>query len=75
MIEFRFGVEGFFFCDVFLAHIFVDDYYVQLLERKWTPKKWNGPKQFEDESGQLMMLPADLALVEDPAFKQWVEVC
>jgi len=53
---------------------FSNDFYVQLLERKWTPKKWNGPKQYEDESGTLMMLPADLALIEDPAFKKWVEV-
>jgi len=37
-------------------------------------KKWNGPKQFEDESGTLMMLPGDMALIEDPAFKKWVEV-
>lgn len=53
---------------------FSNDFYIQLLERKWTPKKWNGPKQYEDESGALMMLPGDLALVEDPAFKKWVEV-
>jgi len=54
--------------------VFSNDFYVQLLEQKWTPKKWNGPKQFEDETGALMMLPADLALIEDPAFKKWVEV-
>jgi len=53
---------------------FSNDFYVQLLERKWTPKKWSGPKQFEDESGTLMMTPADMALIEDPAFKKWVEV-
>ena len=23
-------------------------------------KKWNGPLQYEDESGELMMLPTDL---------------
>jgi len=54
--------------------VFGNDFFVQLLERKWTEKKWNGPKQFEDESGSLMMLPADLALLQDPAFKKWVEV-
>ena len=32
-----------------------------------------GPDQFEDASGQLMMLPSDLALVADPAFRKWVE--
>jgi len=51
-----------------------NDFYVQLLERKWTVKKWNGPKQYEDESGKLMMLPGDMALLEDPHFKKWVEV-
>lgn len=27
--------------------------------------RWTGPEQFEDPSGQLMMLPSDLALVWD----------
>jgi hypothetical protein len=26
-------------------------------------KRWNGPLQYEDKSGQLMMLPADMALL------------
>jgi len=54
--------------------MFTNDFYTQLLERKWTVKKWNGPKQFEDETKTLMMLPGDLALVEDPAFKKWVQI-
>lgn len=29
------------------------------------PCRWDGPEQFEDPSGQLMMLPADMALVWD----------
>ncbi len=34
------------------------------------PKKWNGPLQYEDKkSGQLMMLPSDLALLSDRTFK------
>jgi len=43
-----------------------------MLEEKWTVKttheghKWNGPKQYEDKSKKLMMLPSDLALVADP---------
>jgi len=37
-------------------------------------KKWNGPPQFEDEeSGKLMMLPSDIALINDPKFKKYVE--
>jgi len=53
---------------------FSNDFYIQLLERKWTKKKWSGPEQFEDESGKLMMLPADVALLSDPEFRKWVEL-
>jgi len=49
-------------------------FFKELLETKWTVKKWNGPLQYEDPSGELMMLPADLALTADPAFKKWVEI-
>ena len=44
------------------------------MENKWTPKKWNGPLQYEDSTGELMMLPADLALIKDPEFKKYVEL-
>lgn len=44
------------------------------MEEKWTEKKWKGPKQFEDKTGKLMMLPTDLALIEDPKFKKYVEM-
>jgi len=53
--------------------VFSNDFYVQLLKRKWTERKWSGPKQYEDESKNLMMAPADLALIQDPEFKKWVE--
>jgi cytochrome c peroxidase len=52
---------------------FSNDFFVQLLEQEWKEKKWNGPRQYEDKSGQLMMLPTDLALLADPVFRQWVE--
>jgi len=52
---------------------FSNDFFVQLLNNTWTKKKWNGPEQFEDPTGKLMMLPADLALLQDPAFKKIVE--
>jgi len=48
-------------------------FFKELLENKWTTKKWAGPKQFEDPTGALMMLPADMALVEDPKFRKHVE--
>jgi len=37
-------------------------------------KKWGGPEQFEDPSGNLMMLPADIALIQDPEYKKIVEL-
>jgi len=52
---------------------FSNEFFRELLENKWSEKKWNGPKQYEDPTGELMMLPADLALVKDPNFKVWVE--
>lgn len=51
-----------------------NDYFRLLLDDTWTPRKWNGPKQYEDSSKKLMMLPTDIALIEDPAFKHWVQV-
>jgi len=49
-------------------------FFKELLETKWTERKWVGPKQYQDPTGTLMMLPTDVALVEDPEFKKWVEV-
>jgi len=46
-----------------------------LVEEKWVEKKWAGPRQFEDEkTKELMMLPADLAMIKDPEFKKWVDI-
>lgn len=53
---------------------FTNEYYNLLLNEKWSFKKWNGPKQYQDKStGKLMMLTTDMALVEDPSFKKFVE--
>lgn len=49
-------------------------YFALLLNEKWTPKKWEGPLQYEDSSGKLMMLPSDLVLIEDPKFKKYVSL-
>jgi len=48
-------------------------FFKELVENKWTEKKWSGPKQLEDPTGALMMLPADMSLIEDPAFKVHVD--
>jgi len=48
-------------------------YFTELFENKWTPKKWNGPAQFEDPTGELMMLPTDMALTTDPEFSKYAK--
>ncbi|CAG8433456.1 1788_t:CDS:2 [Diversispora eburnea] len=54
--------------------LFTNGYYVELLKKKWQEKKWKGPKQYVDkETGELMMLPADLALIQDKKLKPYVE--
>merc|ERR1712136_151653 len=34
---------------------------------------WTGPLQYEDPTGELMMLPSDIVLTEDVEFRKWVE--
>ena len=55
-------------------YVYSNEYFRLLLEEKWTVKKWNGPKQYENKDGDLMMLPADIALIEDPKFKSVVSL-
>jgi hypothetical protein len=53
---------------------FDNEYFVNLIKRKWVPKQWDGPLQFEDEeTGMLMMLATDIALIKDPKFRVYVE--
>ncbi|RHZ61197.1 hypothetical protein Glove_349g146 [Diversispora epigaea] len=54
--------------------LFTNDFYIELLKKKWQEKKWKGPKQYVDkETGELMMLPSDLALIQDKKLKPYVE--
>jgi len=59
---------------------FSNEYFRLLVEERWSPKlthngkPWTGPDQYEDATGQLMMLPSDIALVQDPEFKKYVEL-
>ncbi|KAH6634366.1 heme peroxidase [Chaetomium sp. MPI-SDFR-AT-0129] len=58
----------------FSPTVLTNDFYKLLLDEKWQYKKWDGPKQFEDKkTGTLMMLPADMALVQDKKFNEWVK--
>jgi ankyrin repeat protein len=42
---------------------------------EWKPRTWDGPLQYEDvETGELMMLPTDLALKTDPKFRVYAEL-
>ncbi|KAJ2725782.1 heme peroxidase [Coemansia sp. Benny D115] len=53
---------------------FTNFFYTELLENKWVPKKWDGPHQYVDkQSGQFMMLPADMAFKTDSQFRKYVE--
>lgn len=55
------------------------EYFRELLENTWTiktthkGKPWTGPMQYEDPTGDLMMLPSDVVLVQDREFRRWVE--
>ncbi|KAJ3333363.1 heme peroxidase [Blyttiomyces sp. JEL0837] len=51
---------------------FSNDYFQRLTQERWSERKWNGPKQFADKTGDLMMLPADMALIKDRAFSKHV---
>jgi cytochrome c peroxidase len=54
---------------------FSNEYFRLLIETKWVKKNWKGPLQYENaDGGDLMMLPSDLSLIEDPDFKKWVQV-
>jgi len=53
---------------------FTNEFYRELLENTWTVKKWNGPKQYEDPTGKLMMLPADKIFLDDKDFRKYVEI-
>jgi len=54
---------------------FDNTFFKNLLFLEWRPRKWNGPLQFEDEdTRELMMLPTDMALRTDPAFRVHAEL-
>lgn len=58
----------------FSPTVFTNDFYNLLLNEKWAVRKWDGPKQFEDvNTKSLLMLPTDMALIQDKKFKPWVE--
>jgi len=53
---------------------FDNQYFKTLLHMEWRPRKWDGPLQFEDVmTGELMMLPTDMAIKTDPALRAHAE--
>jgi len=50
-----------------------NSFFTELTENEWKLKKWSGPEQYEDKTGTLMMLPADIALLNDPVFSKIVK--
>ena len=51
-----------------------NNFFTLLLNVPWHRKVWDGPEQYEDPSGKLMMLPSDMVLVDDPKFRKFVEI-
>ena len=59
----------------FSPTVFTNEFFRLLLSEKWTPKKWDGPFQWTDNSTKsLMMLPTDMALKKDGGFEKYVEL-
>jgi cytochrome c peroxidase len=64
----------------FAENTMSNEYFRLLVEERWSPKlthngkPWDGPDQYEDSTGQLMMLPSDIVLIKDPEFKKVVEL-
>jgi len=52
---------------------FDNSYFTLLLSEEWTPRVWDGPVQYQNATGELMMLPTDVALLSDAPFKAHVE--
>ncbi|CAM4769801.1 unnamed protein product [Rotaria magnacalcarata] len=52
---------------------FSNEFFRFLSGEQWQERHWNGSKQFEDVRTQsFLMLPTDMALIQDPEFKKYV---
>lgn len=58
----------------FNPYVLSNAYYSLVLYGKWTPKSWDGPFQYEDATGKLMMLVSDLVLRDDPKFAKYAKI-
>jgi hypothetical protein len=47
---------------------FNNEYFINLMDKEWQPRVWDGPFQYEDvETKSMMMLPSDMAIRTDEA--------
>ncbi|CAG8478671.1 3061_t:CDS:2, partial [Racocetra fulgida] len=52
-----------------------NDRFVMLTKQEWSEKKLeNGLLQYKDKNDRIMMLPADMAFLWDPGFKEIVDI-
>lgn len=52
---------------------FSNDYFRYLVEKQWIVKQGHNPTQFQDGRDEFVMLPTDIALLQDDIFKSFVE--
>jgi len=50
---------------------FDNSYFKNLMHLQWQKRVWDGEEQYEDLSGELMMLPTDMALKTDIEFAKY----
>jgi len=54
---------------------FANEFFKELFDEEWQPRKGSTVLQFEDKKTQnLMMLPTDIALKSDPEFRKWSDI-
>ena len=53
---------------------FSNQFYRDLLQRKWLEKKTKGVLTYVDATGNLTITPSDYALIQDPKFREYVEL-
>jgi ankyrin repeat protein len=54
---------------------FDNEYFRNLMTLTWKPREWDGKLQYTDvETNELMMLPSDMAVKTDPAFREIAEL-
>mmetsp|Transcript_25770 Transcript_25770/g.41245 ORF Transcript_25770/g.41245 Transcript_25770/m.41245 type:complete len:406 (+) Transcript_25770:91-1308(+) len=54
---------------------FDNEYFRNLMTLTWKPREWDGKLQYTDvETGELMMLPSDMAIKTDQGFREIAEL-